>query len=306
MEAFTEWGIAIERAFLHLGQKVETGISNAGNRFANALRDSVNNACSQIGTGIEDGLDRTTDAISSFGLTHADHYKRVYSRELTVLLIGFLIIAASAFLYSLAFLIAVIAGDGTSSTAAGIDAVDGSRNGIVGAKLVSFAQLVNIVAFMAFAALNGYIIYSWNRYVETAASITTGPDNTIQEEFEETRQISRHGQILDNPKVLFVVVGASGFVAGQIIRNLFQMTSFKDTGNLLNVFLSIAIMVLLTLFMYKVFTFNLFYRLYSLKMDISEFLEWRRQRVQQDEHQVHDVSLTQKKKRKKKKGKELK
>lgn len=135
MEAFTEWGICIERAFIHLGQKLEVGVSNAGTRFGTGIQNAAVDIAEKLDNTIRDAGHAAATEIKDFGLKHAEHYKNVFAEEINVLKTGFMMVCSGILLACVAFAL---------------------QAGILGWITREFKTF----AFVLFAIINGYVFYN--------------------------------------------------------------------------------------------------------------------------------------------------
>mgnify|MGYP001044188656 CR=1 FL=1 len=116
VEGFTEWGIGIERAFYHLGQKIETGLYNSSGRMMSDVRSVVHETVDQLDRSVRDGSQYVTDHLM---MRQVSRWRREFHRELMVVTVFMFIICLSIFLYCLYPLLSLLLYGGGAGAYAG-------------------------------------------------------------------------------------------------------------------------------------------------------------------------------------------
>jgi hypothetical protein len=96
-----------------------------------------------------------------------------------------------------------------------------------------------------------YALYTWNRAITES---------------------KKENEPMDNPRILFFVIGGISFFAGNLCHEILYFSYF-------NLGFSFIVMLAVTLVTYRAFSFNIAYKVYSYWRLFNEFVEWKRTRV---------------------------
>uniref|UniRef100_A0A7S1PG89 Uncharacterized protein n=1 Tax=Percolomonas cosmopolitus TaxID=63605 RepID=A0A7S1PG89_9EUKA len=284
VEAFTEWGIGIERAFLHLGQKLETGLTNSTNRVAYTIRDTMDETLWRLRRTITSSSSTFADAFAQFGLKHAEVYKHVFRYEIMVAMFCAVLVSVSLCIFAL-----------TAAT----------KMGLTG----TFVEFVTVhfvpICFLMFAILNAYVIFASTHHNSVGglhenidatreANIMSGsgadddvdsplapPELSLRRTKSRKRDATTSSNAAaaatkkENNLVVYAIVASIGYMGGNLSTQIFTFSS-------LNFLVSFVIMISVTLLAHKVFAFNVLYRIYSLYQHIQEFRLYLKEKQKDD------------------------
>ncbi|KAL0487885.1 4 TM domain-containing transmembrane protein Cdc6d [Acrasis kona] len=138
VEGFTEWGIAIERAFLHVGSKMESGLTNSSGKLVAGIRESVEDGGAVLNTTIKDSI---KDVTEKFGVEQVKQAKKTFDTEIKTVIFCIVIITFGLFTWLLS---------------------NSLHNGLTSWVFSEFKT----ICFLIFSLLNGYALYTWNRTME--------------------------------------------------------------------------------------------------------------------------------------------
>jgi len=307
IEGFTEWGIGIERAFYHLGQKLETGLYNASGRVVSGMQETVDKSVDRVDEAVRDGTRHVSDHLL---MKQVPAWKSEFQRELNIVLGCAVLICASLFIWSMCTLLSLlfVGGGGggggnnayyahypytaSSSRSNGVElngtsstsSPDSTQRFPVVVPFVSPLSFVfNALFCVVFASLIGYALYIWDNKSKVVAAKSSdssvsneengrGGDSTRKpNERSLTPSTNDISRILENPKVLLFIVGSIGFFAGTIGQ---QITSQ------FNSFLLLVLLVLVATIVYQAFTFQVSYQVFKWFKKFQQFREWEKQQQQ--------------------------
>jgi hypothetical protein len=283
VEGFTEWGIGIERAFYHLGQKIETGLTNSTGRFTSSVQDTIQNSLETIDGTIKQSTHHVTDSLSQ----QVPAWKRLFQKELIVVLVCLVLLSLAVFMWSLSVFLSLFSAPSTpyyyyppQVIGKGGEVIQSTYHNHRNATntlggVPPIVHIANILIYLLFASLVGYAIYVWSTKQSTSNSTPSTPSKTYlspSKEHKHKRTLSPStdevSQILDSPKVFLLIVGCFGFFAGNVGNQLSY--SF-------NLVLLIVILLIVVLLIYKSLAFNLIYVVYKRYKRYQEFCKWETQ-----------------------------
>jgi hypothetical protein len=91
-----------------------------------------------------------------------------------------------------------------------------------------------------------------------------------------TNETKQANEPIDNPRILFFVIGGISFFAGNLCNEILYFPS-------LNLLFSFLVMITITLVTYRVFTFDAAYHIYSYWRLFQEFRQWKKSKTAQVE-----------------------
>jgi hypothetical protein len=137
VEGFTEWGIAIERAFLHVGSRIETGLVNSSSRLAASIQNGLQETSNSLHDTIKESVIEVSERL---GVEQVREAQKTFKTEITVLLSCIILVSVGAFLFFLS---------------------NSINNGLSSWILAEFKS----IAFIIFALLNGYFFFLFITHV---------------------------------------------------------------------------------------------------------------------------------------------
>lgn len=282
IDAFTEWGIAIERAFYHLGHKVETGFYNAAGRLSASVQETLDTNIDKIGNNVRESTQNMTDNLF---IKHIPMWKNQFQKELNILMASILLLCSSVFLWACCSFVSLLMPPSAQSpyisySEKQLTALNNSESTVIVQRTSPpFVYLLNIILCAIFAALFGYAIYVWdNKNSDKETDITDSSigatDSTsgvyISKQKKErtlgpsTDAISR---VLNSSKTFVIGVGILGFFAGNVGH---QLTS------LFNPFLLLLMLSCVALLVYRAFAFRIIFEMYKIYKRYQAFREWEK------------------------------
>ncbi|KAL9644904.1 hypothetical protein ABK040_005384 [Willaertia magna] len=189
VEGFTEWGIGIERAFYHLGHKLENGLNNATNRISSQLDVSINNNVNVIEKSLEKNV---TFFTTNFLKEQTVNFKNNFVKELNIVMISLLLMAIGFFIFCISF----------------------AFNGILDVKYLTILILM---------ILNGYALFIWNNTLNN--NLNNNLNNLKGDNLNDKFTI----HYLNNPNILLFIILIFGFFLGQISNDIFYENTFFNS-----------------------------------------------------------------------------
>lgn len=83
-----------------------------------------------------------------------------------------------------------------------------------------------------------------------------------------TNEVKQTSEPIDNPRILFFVIGGISFFAGNLCQEILYFPA-------MNFVFSFIVMLIITLITYRAFSFNFAYRVYAWWRLFQEFREWK-------------------------------
>ena len=103
ISSFTEWGYAIERAFVALGAKIETGIVNTAYKICSSVEDISENKIKDLTDCIDDVGTKISNSIDQFGINQVKSFKIEFYKEINIIIYSILLISISIFIFTLSY-----------------------------------------------------------------------------------------------------------------------------------------------------------------------------------------------------------
>ncbi|EFC45812.1 HMG box family protein [Naegleria gruberi] len=268
VEGFTEWGIGIERAFYHLGHKLENGLNNTANRLAVQLDTSIENNLSKIDLTVRDSVDVFS---KGFLKEQVPHWRNSFMRELNIVMICLLLVSIGIFILCMSWAL-------------------GGYQIITHILTKEFSTL----CFLIFAVINGISLYIWSKSLKEGESSNA----SVQQQSEEAatpntkwvRNIitEQHFYYKKNPQLMLIFVGCLSFLMGHLGRDVFSFSSFLTPSSGIvfqalthltswfHILIILILMIAITLIINKILLFQVTLKVYTLWKDWMKFRELMR------------------------------
>ncbi|KAF0984047.1 hypothetical protein FDP41_007962 [Naegleria fowleri] len=282
VEGFAEWGIGIERAFYHLGHKLENGLNNTANRLAVQLDQSVDQNMSRIDSTIRDSI---TVITKDFMKEQIPYWRASFMRELNIILICLCVITAGVFSLCMSW------------------ALGGYQ---VFTHILT--QEFRTLCFLFFSILMGFSLFIWNKaigesktaktseeeIVTSTPTIDTHDSSTLEHEnVTWMKKIISEQQkyYQNNPQFLLIIVACLGFFMGDLARDVFisafSPSSGASSGVIAQIFdfvsswlyllLILSVMIFVTIVVNKIIAIEVVLKIYSIWREYLKFREFLKQ-----------------------------
>ncbi|KAG2393351.1 hypothetical protein C9374_006882 [Naegleria lovaniensis] len=280
VEGFAEWGIGIERAFYHLGHKLENGLNNTANKLAVQLDQSIDQNMNRIDSTIRDSV---TVITKDFMKEQIPYWRSSFMRELNVILICLCVITAGIFSLCMSW------------------ALGGYQ-----VFIHILTQEFRTLCFLFFSILMGFSLFIWNKALGEIKTATTSQDavlsvatNVMNDSLKsETKNITWMKKIISeqqkyyqsNPQFLLIIVACLGFFMGDLARDVFisafSPSAGTSTGIIAQIFeffsswlyllLILCVMIFITIVVNKIIAFELVFKLYGIWREYLKFREFQK------------------------------
>lgn len=282
IDGLTEWGIAIERAFYHLGHKVETGLYNATGRASASVQETLDTNIDKISNNIREGTQNMTDNLF---IKHIPMWKNQFQRELNILLACILLLCSSVFLWVCCSFVSLLMPPSALSPyiyhpEKQLAAITNAESTVIIQRTAPpLVYVLNTLLCAIFAAMFGYAIYVWDnknsdKKIDASDSTSAATDSTSDSYVSKQKKERTLGpstdaisRILNSSKTFIIGVGILGFFAGNVGH---QLTS------LFNPFLLLLILSCVALLAYRAFAFRIIFEMYKIYKRYQEFREWEK------------------------------